>query len=187
MIGGLSPWRATPPVPLRSTPGTRPSSSSCVPPFRLVQGQALHQVAGRYCGDRRTWGRGPRHTRCERQRAEAGSFAARIEAWADAVTWSGLAASTYLVRTAGGTWVRYLGRVPPAPIRAASLSYLETWGRVEHRYRCRSSEVAFPAVRCSKIYFVNSSISYPHSQSCYLHKCNPTIFEVVVAFSPFLV
>lgn len=39
--------------------------------------------------------------------------------------WAGVCASTYLGKTAGATWVRCLECIPPASMRAASLSHLE--------------------------------------------------------------
>ena len=67
-------------------------------------------------------------TRCERHRVDAGSFVARIGSQAKISTWLGVATTTYLGKTAGATWVHRLGRVPPASMRAASLSHLKTWG-----------------------------------------------------------
>ena len=74
--------------------------------------------------------RGAWWTRCARSRVVIWGAAARNGSRVDIQPWQGRSASTYLGRTAGATWVRYLGCVPPATMRAASLSHLETCSRV---------------------------------------------------------
>ena len=50
--------------------------------------------------------------------------AARNRSRAVIVTWAGVSGSTDLGKTAGATWVHYLGCIPPASMRAASLSHI---------------------------------------------------------------
>lgn len=62
-------------------------------------------------------------TRCEPSRAVAWGAVARIGNRAVIDARAGGVASSYLGKTAGTTWVRCRKCVPPAPIRAASLSH----------------------------------------------------------------
>lgn len=63
------------------------------------------------------------------------SAAARIAAWSGILPGLGRSASTYLGRTAGATWVRYLGCVPPATMRALR-SRISTKQRSLRKIRC---------------------------------------------------
>lgn len=59
---------------------------------------------------------------------------ARVDTWSGIETGQGVSASTDLGKTAGVTGVRYLGRIPPAPMRTASLSHLKTGTAPQQRF-----------------------------------------------------
>lgn len=83
----------------------------------------------------------------------------------------GCAASSDLGKTAGATWVRYLGVRTPASMRAASLSHLETWkpggtSILRFAFSSPSAILTLPAI------FVNSNCIH-------IANCN----EIVIATS----
>lgn len=101
-----------------------------------------------------TLGRGPRLTRCERNRSKTGSAAARIATWSIVLPGQGVSASTYLGKTAEWKLVALLGVYPSASMRAASLSHIEVRQRMQFAIRL-FSEIISPFV-----IFVNSFCVY---------------------------